>query len=312
MSIDGPPQLNDEYRLDKKEAPTFEKVIKGINYLKKHGVQFNTLTVVHRHNSCHPLDVYRFLKEVGSGFIQFIPIVERITKIPSPHAPMLVAPESSAPARVSDWSVEPLQYGKFLCKIFDYWVRNDVGSIFIQLFEVALAAWIGMDSSLCVFQPICGTAAVIEHNGDIYSCDHYVYPENKLGNIIELPLQSMMHSPQQISFGRNKLDRLPRYCLECKVRFICNGECPKHRFLRTPAGEEGLNYLCAGYKLFFSHIDPYMKFMATELDEERSPSNVMTWIRKQNLYNADKQRLGRNDPCYCGSGKKFKRCCGQA
>jgi uncharacterized protein len=310
LSIDGPRDLHDHYRVDKGGAPSFDRVMHGIACLKKHGVEFNTLTVVQRHNSCYPLEVYRFLKEAGSGFIQFIPIVEREADHLASDSLVLVSPDSKISAHVSDFSVEPMQYGKFLCAIFDDWVRNDVGKIFVQLFDVALAAWAGIEPHLCVFQRTCGGAAVFEHNGDIYSCDHYVYPENKLGNINEISLESAMQSPQQIRFGRDKLERLPRYCQECNVRFICNGECPKHRFVQTPDGEAHLNYLCLAYKLFFSHIDPYMKFMAAELQNERPPANVMAWTHAEDFRASGKGKPGRNDLCLCGSGLKYKRCCG--
>jgi uncharacterized protein len=310
LSIDGPREIHNRYRIDKGGAASFDKVMSGIACLKKHGVEFNTLTVVQRHNSCYPLDVYRFLKEAGSGFMQFIPIVERTSDHPAFGSLALVSPDSKTSAHVSDFSVEPLQYGKFLCAVFDDWVRNDVGTIFVQLFDTALAAWLGMDPSLCVFQQTCGLAAVVEHNGDIYSCDHYVYPENRLGNINEISLESAMNSPKQRRFGRDKLDRLPRCCQECSVRFICNGECPKHRFVRTSDGEEHLNYLCPAYKLFFAHIDPYMKFMAAELQNERPPANVMAWLREQDFRASVKGKPGRNDLCPCGSGLKYKRCCG--
>jgi len=312
LSIDGPRNFHDRYRLDKGGAPTFDKVMRGLEYLKKHRVEFNTLTVIQRHNSYHPLEVYRFLKEAGSGFMQFIPVVERIAEAPAQHGLVLISPDSHAPARVSEWSVEPLQFGKFLCAIFDEWVRNDVARYFVQLFDVALEAWVGMESSLCVFRRTCGEALAIEHNGDVYSCDHYVYPENRLGNIMENPLGAMVRGSQQSKFGQDKLDGLPRYCRECEVRFACNGECPKHRFIKTPAGEEGLNYLCSGYKLFFNHIDHCMKFMAAELKAERPPANVIEWIRGQDLRAAGQRRPGRNDPCPCGSGRKYKRCCGQS
>jgi uncharacterized protein len=163
-----------------------------------------------------------------------------------------------------------------------------------------------------VFRRTCGEALAIEHNGDVYSCDHYVYTENRLGNIMENPLGAMVRGSQQRKFGQDKLDGLPRYCRECEVRFACNGECPKHRFTKTPAGEDGLNYLCSGYKLFFNHVDPYMKFMAAELKAERPPANVMTWVRERDPRAAGEKRLGRNDPCHCGSGRKYKKCCGQS
>ena len=312
LSIDGPKKLHDRYRVDKGGAPSFDKVMRGLGCLKKHGVEFNTLSVVQRHNSQHPLEVYRFLKEVGSGFMQFIPIVERIAASPTAEGLVLISPDSGKPASVSEWSVEPLQYGKFLCAIFGEWVRNDVARCFVQLFDVALEAWVGMDSSLCVFRRTCGDAMVIEHNGDVYSCDHYVYPENRLGNIMESPLRSMVSGARQRKFGQDKLDTLPRCCRECEVRFACNGECPKHRFIHMPEGEGGLNYLCAGYKLFFNHIDPFMKFMAKELHAERPPANVMAWIGEQDRRAAGRRRTGRNDPCPCGSGSKYKKCCGRS
>lgn len=310
LSIDGPRQLHDKYRVDKGGQPTFDKVMRGLGYLKKHKVEFNTLTVVQRHNSYHPLEVYRFLKEVGSGFMQFIPIVERIAEVADPDGLVLIAPSSSTSARISPWSVEPLQYGRFLSAIFDEWVRNDVGKYYVQIFDVALESWLGMEPSLCVFRETCGSAMAIEHNGDLYSCDHFVYPENKLGNIMENPLGVLINSQQQWKFGQDKRDTLPRYCRECEVRFACNGECPKHRFIRTPDGEDGLNYLCAGYKKFFKHIDPYMKFMAEQFLQERPPASVMDWVRQRELVELGKNSRGRNDPCPCGSGKKYKKCCG--
>src|SRR5512140_767742 len=259
LSIDGPLELHDRYRVDKGGHATFDRVMRGLEYLKKHRVEFNTLTVVQRDNSRHPVEVYRFLKEIGSRFMQFIPVVERVSASPSPEGLVLLAQDAPA-AQVSEWSVEPRQFGTFLCRIFDEWVLNDVGERYVQIFDVSLESWYGLEPSLCVFRETCGSALALEHNGDVYSCDHYVYPENRLGNVMENPLASLVNSPQQRKFGLDKRDTLPRYCRECEVRFACNGECPKHRFIRTPSGEEGLNYLCQGYKLFFKHIDPYMHF----------------------------------------------------
>jgi uncharacterized protein len=310
LSIDGPRELHDCYRLDKGGQPTFDRVLRGLGFLKKHSVEFNTLTVLHRKNSQHPLKVYRFLKEIGSGFMQFIPVVERIAAQPNPAGLVLIAPQHGPHVPVAGWSVEPLQFGKFLCAVFDTWVREDVGKYFVQIFDVALESWMGLEPSLCVFRSTCGAALAIEHNGDLYSCDHFVYPENKLGNIMDQPLASLSSSPAQRKFGLDKRDALPQYCRECDVRFACNGECPKHRFLRTPQGEEGLNYLCRGYKLFFHHIDPYMRFMANELRNQRPPANVMNWVRQREFGSAATMIPGRNDPCPCGSGKKFKKCCG--
>jgi uncharacterized protein len=283
LSIDGPQRLHDRYRVDKGGAPTFDKVMRGLRLLKRYRIEFNTLTVVQRDNSQYPLEVYRFLKEMGSGFMQFIPVVERVAD------------------QVAEWSVEPLQYGKFLNAIFDEWVRHDVGRFYVQIFDVALESWLGMQPSLCVFRETCGSAMAMEHNGDLYSCDHFVYSQYRLGNLLERSLGDMVHSEVQTAFGNAKRDTLPRYCRECDVRFACNGECPKHRFTLAPDGEAGLNYLCAGYKAFFHHIDPYMKFMAAELRAERPPANVMPWARRP---------PARNGPCHCGSGRKYKNCCG--
>lgn len=310
LSIDGPRRLHDKYRVDKGGQPTFDKVMRGLTCLRKHKVEFNTLTVVQRDNSYHPLEVYRFLKEVGSGFMQFIPIVEQIAETSAPYGLVLIAPDSITPAKVSPWSVEPIQYGNFLSTIFDEWVRKDVGKYYVQIFDVALEIWLGMEPSLCVFRRTCGGAMAIEHNGDLYSCDHFVYPENKLGNIMEKSLEAMVNSRQQCEFGQAKRDSMPRYCRECEVRWACNGECPKHRFIRTPDGEEGLNYLCSGYKKFFKHIDPYMRFMAERLFQHRPPADVMDWIRQSEFVTSGKTSPGRNDPCPCGTGKKYKKCCG--
>lgn len=309
LSIDGPREVHDRYRVNLGGGASFDEVMRGLEYMKKHAVDFNTLTVVQRHNSHYPLEVYRFLKEVGSGFLQFIPIVERVAALPTSEGLNLVAPDYSGKAEVTEWSVEPLQYGTFLCAIFDEWVRNDVGRYYVQLFDVSLEMWLGMQPGVCVFRETCGDAMAIEHNGDLYSCDHYVYPENRLGNIMEHPLESLVNSPQQQAFGTEKRDRLPAYCLNCEVRFACHGECPKHRFVMTPDGESGLNYLCAGYKKFFSHVDPYMKFMANELRNERPPANVMRWAHEKDR-GFPSLSPDRNDPCPCGSGKKYKKCCG--
>jgi len=278
VSIDGPRDLHDCYRVDKGQAQTFDRVMRGIAKLKQHNVDFNTLTVVHRRNSQHPVEVYRFLKEIGSGFIQFIPIVERRAKSGSSDGLVLIKPSFGDAAEVTEWSVEPKAYGTFLSRIFDEWVKKDVGRVFVQLFDVALESWMGMDASLCVFKKTCGSALAMEHTGDLYSCDHFVYPENKLGNIMETALENLVDSPQQKAFGQAKSESLPRMCRTCEVRFACNGECPKHRFLTTPDGEPGLNYLCAGYKHFFKHIDPYMQFMAGELRAQRPPANIMRFL----------------------------------
>jgi uncharacterized protein len=310
LSIDGPRALHDAYRVDKGGQPTFDKVMRGMEVLKRHGVEFNTLTTVHRGNADEPVEVYRFLRDNGSGFMQFIPIVERIASKSTADGLHLISPSFHGPAGVAPWSVEPKQFGHFLCGIFDEWVRNDVGRVFVQLFDVSLEMWAGLEASLCVFRRQCGAALAIEHCGDLYSCDHFVYPENRLGNIMESPLEALVNSDQQRSFGEAKETTLPKYCRECDVRFACNGECPKHRFLTTPDGEPGLNYLCAGYKMFFHHIDPYMRFMVGELMAHRAPANVMRWIAAREAQAAFKS-AGRNELCPCGSGRKFKHCCGK-
>jgi uncharacterized protein len=275
ISLDGPADIHDKYRLNKKGQSSFDQVMRAIQLLKKYRIEFNTLTVVHRDNGDRALEVYNFLKEAGSGFMQFIPIVERRALLPRKDGLTLISPGFTDDAEVTGWSVEPVQYGQFLCSIFDVWVRNDVGKVFVQLFDIALEMWLGLPASLCVFGQTCGQAAVIEHNGDIYSCDHYVYPENKLGNMMQTSLADLLGSKQQQKFGNEKIDLLPGCCRDCRYRFACNGECPKHRFLRIPGEEFALNYLCEGYKEFFSHIDPYMQFMAHELRNGRAPANVM-------------------------------------
>jgi uncharacterized protein len=278
ISIDGPRELHDVYRVDKGQQPTFERVMRGIEFLKAAGVQFNTLTVVNRKNSYHSLEVYEFLKHIGSRFMQFIPVVERRVTQPSPHGLVLLGPEQTL-AQVTDWSVEPEIFGDFLCAIFDEWVRKDVAKFFVQLFDVTLELWLGMQPSLCVFSETCGNALALEHQGDLYSCDHFVYPENRLGNIMESGIALLAGTEQQAAFGRAKRDSLPAFCRNCDVRFACNGECPKHRFMTTPDGERGLNYLCAAYKKFFHHVAPYMEFMGRELLNRRPPARVMEYAR---------------------------------
>lgn len=311
VSIDGPEDIHNQYRISKGNKPTFNKVMKGIECLKKHSVQFNTLTVVHKGNSSHPLEVFNFLKETGGGFMQFIPIVERFTSMPGDDGLALVSPDYIGEAQLTEWSVGPEQFGDFLIEIFNEWVLKDVGKYFVQIFDVALESWLGIKASLCVFSETCGSAMALEHNGDLYSCDHYVYRHHKLGNIMDSPLELLVNSQQQIKFGLDKSDLLPEYCLKCDVKFVCNGECPKHRFLATTEGEPGLNYLCAGYKKFFRYIDPYMRFMANELAQKRPPANVMKWAEEK-AKGFPSLNPGRNDQCPCGSLQKYKKCCGAA
>ncbi len=325
LSVDGPREMHDAYRVDKQGRSSFDRVMVGMEMLKKHGVDFNTLTVVSRVNSQKPLETYRFLRDMGSGFIQFIPLVERSAYAPLQTENGLIQLALAAPASkelssrerspVTDWSVKSADWGTFLSTIFDEWVRGDVGKTFVQAFDVALGIWAGMPAALCVFGETCGSALAMEHNGDVYSCDHYVYPDYRLGNLRDKTLADMAASPEQIKFGMDKRDTLPKYCRECEVRFACNGECPKHRFIRTPTGEWGLNYLCTGYRQFFNHIDPYMQAMAKLLQQRRAPMEIMGLIAQKDKLEADAKQaalwkaVGRNDVCPCGSGKKYKKCC---
>ena len=268
LSIDGPRTLHDTYRVDKGNKPTYDSVMAGLKLLKRHGVEFNTLTVVSASNVKRPLEVYEFLKEQGSGFLQFIPLVER-TDATSPVEAGITRSE------VTRWSVPAEAYGEFLCTIFDHWVRADVGKVFVQLFDVALGIWSGRGSSLCVFSEDCGRALAVEHNGDLFSCDHFVYPKYNLGNLLNTSLGDMVTSAAQHAFGQAKSSTLPKYCRECDVRFACHGECPKNRFTMTPDGEPGLNHLCAAYKRFFTHIDAPMRAMTSLLNTGRPPADIM-------------------------------------
>jgi uncharacterized protein len=302
ISLDGPRELHDIYRVDKGGKPTFDRVMVGLRLLQKHGVEFNVLTTVHAANADHGLEVYRFLRDqVGTQYIQFIPIVER-------HNDTGYQEGSTVTPR----SVSAEQYGKFLIVIFDEWVRHDVGRVFVQIFDVALAAWVGDPPGLCVFEETCGAALALEHNGDVYSCDHFVEPKHFVGNIVDIPLNEIVVSDQQRQFGIAKRDTLPHYCRACDVRFVCNGGCPKDRFIETPDGEPGLNYLCAGYKAFFTHIAEPMRLMVNELAHHRPAGNVMLYMaRKDAALDAAFAKAGRNDPCPCGSALKFKKCHGR-
>lgn len=283
LSIDGPARLHNAYRVDKQGRDTYDEVRRGLRLLQKHQVEFNTLTVVNRANARHPREVYRFLRGIGSGFLQFIPLVERLPDAQARKLGLDLAlpprADEEDPRRlpVTDWSVEPKQYGEFLCAIFDEWVERDVGKTFVQIFDVTLGNWVGglHRGGLCVFSETCGTALAMEHNGDVYSCDHYVYPHYKLGNILNRSLGEMVSSEFQRAFGGAKAGTLPRFCRECEVRHLCHGECPKHRFVRTPEGEPGLNYLCRAYKRFFNHSAPAMQRMVELLRCGRAPAEIM-------------------------------------
>jgi uncharacterized protein len=320
ISIDGPRELHDTYRVDKGGQPTFDRVMRGLNYLKEHEVDFNILCTVHAANVDHPVEVYRFFRdELDAQFIQFIPIVERVTEqiLPLANAGWGDSPKGQRPLYVQDGhlvtgrSVKAEQYGQFLIGVFDEWVRRDVGEIYVQMFDVALGAWVGQPGAVCVFAPTCGNALALEHNGDLYACDHFVEPDFFLGNIKDTPMIELIASEKQRKFGQDKLDTLPRYCRECEVRFACHGGCPKNRFIETPDGERGLNYLCAGYKAFFNHIDRPMRIMADLLRRNRAPAEIVQILAfEETQLQAAFARTGRNDPCPCGSGRKYKHCHG--
>jgi serine-type anaerobic sulfatase-maturating enzyme len=283
LSLDGPREMHDLYRVDKGGRPTFDKVVRAARLMKAHRVEFNVLTTVHAGNADHPLEVYHFLRdEIGTRFIQLIPIVERVTADLLPLAnvgwgerasgrPLYLQEGNLVTAR----SVSPEQWGRFLIEIFDEWVRFDVGTVFVQMFDAALASWVGAPAALCIFSETCGNAVALEHNGDLYSCDHFVEPKHLLGNIRSVHMLELVNSEQQRAFGAAKRDTLPRFCRQCHVRFACHGECPKNRFLTTPDGEPGLNYLCAGYKVFFEHVDGPMRIMADLLRRGRYADEVM-------------------------------------
>ena len=316
LSLDGTREMHDAYRVDKGGAGTFDKVMRAAHMLQAHQVDFNILCTVHARNADHPLELYRFFRdEVKTQFIQFIPIIERATPELLPLAnegwgdshktrPLYLLEGSL----VTERSVRPEQWGDFLIAIFDEWVKRDVGQVFVQMFDAALASWVGVPASLCIFTETCGSALAMEHNGDLYSCDHFVEPKFKLGNIRQDMMIELVASEQQRAFGNAKRDTLPRYCRECPVKFACHGECPRNRFIKTPDGEEGLNYLCAGYKKFFTHIDGPMKLMADLVKRGRYADEAMGILAEQEKKKF--AQVGRNDPCPCGSGKKFKYCHG--
>lgn len=294
LSIDGPRELHNTYRMDKGGRPTFDKVMRAANLLKKHKVEFNTLTCVNAANAAHGLEVYRFLRdEVGSRFMQFIPIVERDNDTGFQEGLKLTHRTVTGP-----------DYGRFLIEIFDEWVRRDVGQVFVQIFDVALAAWLGQRPGLCIFEETCGLGMAMEFNGDLYSCDHFVEPRHYLGNVSELPLADLVNTSQQYQFGKAKKDNLPRYCRECEVRFICHGACPKDRILKTPDGETGLNYLCAGYRAFFNYVDRPMKMMTALLRSNRAPAEITKlWTDEPSLSAAPS-----GSSCPCGSGRDVDQC----
>ena len=273
ISIDGPQPDHDHYRLTAAGKPSWQKVMQGIKLLKKHGVEWNAMAVVNAYNVNHPLEFYRFFKENGCQFLQFTPIVERLTRHEDGRTLASLADKNEI--SLSEASVAPEQWGYFLCAIFDEWVRKDVGKIFVEIFDCTLANWMGISPGICAYSKECGHAGVMEHNGDVYSCDHFVFPEYKLGNIRDHSLIDMLYGEQQQEFSRLKHSSLPRQCKECDMEFACHGECPKNRFMKDKYGDSGLNYLCPGYYHYYQHVAPYMDYMKQELMSQRPPSNIM-------------------------------------
>lgn len=310
VSIDGPREVHDRYRVDKGGKPTFNRVLRGLDHLRRHGVDWNVLTCVHATNGDLGSEVYKFLRDkVGAHFIQFIPVVERRT------AESILTTNDEGDTKgdwlytqegdlVSNRSVLPDQYGRFLIDVFEEWVRRDIGSIYVQMFDTALAHWCGLQGGMCVHDETCGVQVALEHTGDLYSCDHFVEPRFLLGNIKETHMLKLISSPQQREFGLDKRNTLTRYCRRCNVRFACNGGCPKERFVFSPDGEPGHNYLCRGYELFFRHVDRPMQIMAELLAAHSPPALLM------DRYKTEDAKRGRNEPCTCGSGRKWKHCHG--
>ena len=280
ISIDGPQDFHDEYRRDRAGRPSFHNVMKGLRLLQKHGVEHNIMAVVNDYNVDYPLEFYKFFKEIGAQYIQFAPIVERLMKNDGPLK-LATAKESPENVDLAHFSVSPAKWGDFLIALFDEWIKEDVGNIFIQIFDATLANCVGQQPGVCTMAKTCGHAGVMEFNGDVYSCDHYVFPEYWLGNINTSSLTSMMYSEKQLKFGTDKFDKLPQQCMECDYLFACYGECPKNRFVNDKYGNPGLNYLCEGFYKFFDHVAPYMDFMKNELMNQRPPANVMEWAKNR-------------------------------
>lgn len=312
VSIDGPREIHDTYRVTRGGGGSFDRVMRGLDALRGAGVEWNALTTVHAANAGRGREVYRFLRDsCDARFVQFIPVIERVPDAEEDGS----VPWTSwrdrplylqAGERVTARSVTGEQYGRFLIDVFEEWMRRDIGEVFVQMFDVALANWHGEPPGLCVHSETCGHALALEHNGDLYSCDHFVEPDHLLGNIAEQPMLELVASPRQRRFGDAKRDTLPRFCVECDVRFACHGGCPKDRFLRTDDDEPGLNYLCSGYKAFFHHVDEAMREMSELLRQGRAPSELVGRYAERDA------RRGRNEPCTCGSGRKWKSCHGSA
>ncbi|MFC1561656.1 anaerobic sulfatase maturase [candidate division KSB1 bacterium] len=291
LSIDGPQGLHDRYRVTRGGNPSHAQTMRGFELMRRHGIKFDVLCVVHAENAGHPIKVYRYFKQLEVGYVSFLPLVEL---------------QPDAENGVTDRTVPAEAFGSFLCTIYDEWIREDIGRTRIQIFEEAASAAFEQEHALCIFRKTCGDVPVIEHNGDFFSCDHFVDAEHNLGNIRNTPLVELLESPAQRAFGKVKEDTLPRYCRECEVRDMCNGGCPKNRFIRTPDGEAGLNYLCAGYKRFFTHCRPFVTELAA-LSRQTAAEGKATEEQTEDARPG--QKTGRNDPCPCGSGRKYKHCC---
>ena len=302
LSLDGPRDMHDAYRRDKAGNPVFDKVLRAARLMQKHQVEFNVLCTINAVNSEQPLELYRFFRdELKTPYLQFIPIVERANDT-----------GDQTGTEVTDRSVRPEQYGRFLIAIFDEWVRRDVGTMFVQYFDGVLASYVRGRSSLCILSPTCGEGVALEHGGDVYSCDHFVEPGYLLGNIHSTPMTELVSSEQQRAFGAAKSTSLPRYCRECRFLFTCHGECPKNRVLTTPDGEPGLNWLCEGLKAFFAHTEKPMQLMAELLRRGQPADRVMGLLAQEEKRLTEAlAQAGRNDPCPCGSGAKFKKCHGK-
>lgn len=289
LSLDGPAELHNAFRVGKDGRPTFDFAYRALTLLRRYGVEFNVLCVVNAVNARHPLRVYRFFRTEGVRHVQFIPAVQQ------------------SGTGVTAWTVPSGAWGGFLCDIFDEWVARDVGRVHMQQFELALEAWCGLEPSLCAHARTCGRALAVEHNGDVFACDHYVNAAHRLGNLTHDRLADLVDSPRQQRFGRDKADRLPRACHDCSVLFACNGGCPKDRFVLTSDGEDGLNYLCEGYRTFFDHAGPPLATMAQLLRQGGPAAAIMA----DPILRSRPVAPGRNSACPCGSGKKYKLCCGR-
>ena len=309
ISIDGSREMHDAYRVNKGGRGSFDQVMRGLEFLREAEVEWNALTTVHARNGDHGREVYRFLRdECQARFIQFIPIIERVAEATDGEVPWSSWRDRPLYEQkgelVTNRSIGAEQYGRFLIEVFEEWVRHDVGKVYVQLFDVTLANWVGEPPGLCVHSETCGLALALEHTGDLYSCDHFVEPRYNLGNIKEHRMLDMVASQQQRQFGLDKRDTLPQFCLDCDVRFACHGGCPKDRFTRAPDGEAGLNYLCPSFKAFFHHVEVPMRFMAERLQVGEAPADIVQF------YAAEDAKRGRNAPCTCESGRKWKHCHG--